>query len=82
MGEVWTLAEFRHGELSTVSFELLNRGKSLSQKLNAPLASVILGFAIKKDDIEELIARGADKVYVIDDKNLENFLVESYAKVL
>ncbi|NLZ53107.1 MAG: electron transfer flavoprotein subunit alpha/FixB family protein [Thermoanaerobacteraceae bacterium] len=82
MGEVWTLAEYRFGKLSSVSFELLNRGKSLAQKLNAPLASIILGFAIKDEDINELIARGADKVYVVDDKNLENFLVESYAKVL
>lgn len=82
MGEVWTLAEFRHGELSSVSYELLNRGKNLSQKLDTALASVILGYDIKKEDIDELIERGADKVYVVDDKKLENFLVESYANVL
>ena len=28
------------------------------------------------------LSREADKVYVVDDKNLENFLVEPYAKVL
>jgi len=43
MREVWTLAEFRHGKLNTVSLELLNRGKSIAEKLNAPLASVIIG---------------------------------------
>lgn len=82
MREVWTLAEFRHGKLNTVSLELLNRGKSIAEKLNAPLASVIIGYQIKKEDIDELIARGADKVYVVDDKQLENFIVETYAKVI
>lgn len=82
MREVWTLAEFRHGKLNTVSLELLNRGKSIAEKLNAPLASVIIGYQIKKEDIDELIERGADKVYVVDDKRLENFIVETYEKVI
>ena len=82
MGEVWTLAEFSHGKLSSVSNELLNRGKNLAEKLNTALASVVLGYNVKREYIDELIARGADKVYVVDDKNLENFLVEPYAKVL
>ena len=43
MGEVWTLAEFSHGKLSSVSNELLNRGKNLAEKLNTALASVVLG---------------------------------------
>jgi len=82
MAEVWTLAEQRLGILSKVSFELLNRGKKLAEKLNSPLSSVILGYCIKKEDINELIARGADRVYVVDDKHLENFLIEPYARVL
>jgi len=82
MTEVWTFAEQRHGMLKEVSFELLNRGKKLTEKLNSPLTSVILGYHIRKDDVDELISRGADKVYVVDDKHLENFLVEPYARVL
>ena len=82
LSEVWTFAEQRHGMLNGVSFELLNRGKKLAVKLNSPLASVILGYHIKKESINELISRGADKVYVVDDKYLVNFLVEPYARVL
>ncbi|HHW58483.1 MAG TPA: electron transfer flavoprotein subunit alpha/FixB family protein [Clostridia bacterium] len=82
MKEVWTLAEFRHGKLNPISFELLNRGKNLAQKLNTSLASVVIGYNIKKEDIDELIKRGADKVYVVDDIRLENFMVETYAKVI
>ena len=47
MGEVWTLAEFSHGKLSSVSNELLNRGKNLAEKLNTALASVVLGYNVK-----------------------------------
>ncbi|HAJ33584.1 MAG TPA: electron transfer flavoprotein subunit alpha [Candidatus Atribacteria bacterium] len=82
MAEVWTFAEQRHGVLSEVSFELLNRGKKLTEKLNSLLTSVILGYNIKKEDIDELISRGADKVFVVDNKHLENFLVEPYARIL
>jgi len=82
MVEVWTFAEQRHGILSEVSFELLNRGKKLTGKLNSLLTSVILGYNIKKEDIDELISRGADKVLVVDNKHLENFLVEPYARIL
>ncbi|CAB1261858.1 Electron transfer flavoprotein subunit alpha [Clostridiaceae bacterium BL-3] len=82
MKEIWTLAEFRCGSLNSISFELLNRGKELAKKLDAPLSSVIIGNNIKTEDINELIARGADKVYVVNDSHLEHFIVESYAKVL
>jgi len=82
MSEVWTLAEQRNGMVNQVSFELLNRGKKLSEKLNSPLASVILGYHIKKERIDELILRGADKVYVVDNKHLANFLIEPYTRVL
>ena len=82
MSEVWTFAEQRHSMVNQVSFELLNRGKKLSEKLNSPLASVILGYHIKKESIDELISRGADKVYVVDNKHLANFLVEPYTRIL
>jgi len=82
VSEVWIFAEQRHGTLNKVSFELLNRGKKLTEKLNSTLSSILLGYCIKKEDIDELILRGADKVYVVDDKHLENFLIEPYARVL
>lgn len=82
VSEVWTFAEQRNGRLNQVSFELLNRGKKLAEKLNSPLASVILGYHINKESIDELISRGADKVYVVDNKHLINFLIEPYARIL
>ncbi|MDK2793642.1 MAG: electron transfer flavoprotein alpha subunit [Caldanaerobacter sp.] len=82
MGDVWTLAEFRYGELKKVSFELLARGRILAEKLGSSLVSILLGYGIKEKDIDKLIKRGADKVYVVEDPRLENFIVEVYSRVI
>ena len=82
MSEVWIFAEQRHGTLNKVSFELLNRGKKLTEKLNSTLSSILLGYCIKKEDIDELILRGADKVYVVDDPLLQDYQTDSYVTVM
>jgi len=79
---VWTIAETNQGKIKEVSFELLTRGRKLADKLGTELASVLMGNNINNDDVQELVYRGADKVYVIIDPQLENFIVENYANVL
>ncbi|WP_352402329.1 electron transfer flavoprotein subunit alpha/FixB family protein [Synergistes jonesii] len=70
--EVWTLAEVRGGKIHPVSRELLAWGKELADALGAPLASVIVGSGIKEQSAS-LAAYGADKVYVADAPEFENF---------
>jgi len=82
MSFVWTLAEQHNGRLREVSFELLARGRKLADKLDTKLASVLIGDKVSQAAMEELIQRGADEVYSIQDPRLENFVCESYAKVL
>ena len=79
---VWTIAETNQEKIKEVSFELLNRGRKLADKLGTELASVLIGNKINNDDIQELVYRGADKIYLISDPQLENFIVENYANVL
>ncbi|MBW2003469.1 MAG: electron transfer flavoprotein subunit alpha/FixB family protein [Deltaproteobacteria bacterium] len=78
---VWTLGEMREGEIHTVSYELLAWGKDLADKLGVELSSIIIGHDVK-DKANELIHRGADKVYVVDNPALENFRVDPYSKIL
>ncbi len=80
--DVWTLAERRGGELHSVSFELLTRGRALADARGCRLCSVVLGDEIPAAEPEELVARGADRVYVVEDAALGDFLVESYAGAL
>lgn len=82
MSFVWTIAEQHNGQLKAVSFELLSRGRTLADKLGTKLASVVIGHGVSEESMEELIRRGADEVYSIQDPRLENFVCENYAKVL
>jgi len=79
---VWTIAETNRGKIKEVSFELLTRGRKLADKLGTELVSVLIGNNISNDDVQELVFRGADKVYLINDPQLENFIVENYTNVL
>jgi len=79
---VWTIAETNRGKIKDVSFELLTRGRKLADKLGTELASVLIGNNINNDDLQEFIYRGADKVYVVNNPQLDNFIVENYTNVL
>lgn len=77
---VLIVGEQKDGHIHSLTYELLNRGKSLANSLNVELSCVLLGNEIK--DIDEVIYRGADKVYHIKSRQLENFLPGPYSKAI
>jgi len=79
---VWTIAEQNKGKLRDVSFELLSRGRKLADKLSTQLCSVVFGSGLTDETLAELIGRGADEVYVVDDERLNSFIVETHSNVL
>lgn len=79
---IWTMAETRNGNLKSVSFELLSRGRALADKLGEALVSVVIGNNVDKEQLNELILRGADKVIVVEDESLSDFIVENYSNLL
>ena len=78
---VWTLGEVREGEIHPVSYELLAWGRGLADKLGVELSSIIIGHNVK-DKVKELIYRGADKVYVVDNPALKDFRADPYSEIL
>lgn len=78
---VWVLGEVRDGAIHGVSYELLAWGRDLADKLGVELAMVILGQGIK-DKLDEIIYRGADRVYVVDHPALEYFSPDAYSAIL
>ncbi len=78
---VWVFAEQHKGGISSVSFELLGEGRKLADKRKAKLSAVFIGHGIK-DKAKELVAHGADVVYVADDPALKDFNDDSYSAVL
>ncbi len=78
---VWVFAEQRNGKVNPVSYELLGEGRKLARARGCELSAILLGWRIK-DKAEELIQRGADRVYLVDSPQLKDFLVEGYTQAL
>lgn len=79
--DVWVFCEQKKGEVQSVSFELLGKGRELADKLGVNLCAVLLGDGME-EKCGELIARGADKVYLCDSPKLKAYQDDPYSKVL
>jgi electron transfer flavoprotein alpha subunit len=77
---VWVFAEQRHNWLKSVVYELLTEGRRLADTLDTELCAVCLGHDV--NEIEQLIAHGADKVYLIDDPAVAYFNEDLYTRKL
>ncbi len=65
---VWVFAEQRSGRIKSVVYELLAKGRELADVLRTELSAVCFGYQI--EEIDRLIAHGADKVYLVDSPDL------------
>jgi electron transfer flavoprotein alpha subunit len=74
-------AEYRHGKVAPVSFELLGIGRQLADQQKVNLSAVLLGSGMD-GTAEELVKYGADVVYQVDDPALEFFTDEIYGNIL
>jgi electron transfer flavoprotein alpha subunit len=66
--------------LKSVVYELLSKGRKLADTLETELCAVCFGHNV--DEVEQLIAYGADKVYLIDSPALAHFQEDLYARKL
>ena len=78
---IWVFAEFRHGVIAPVSFELLGVGRKLADARGVLLAAVVFGAGVE-ESAGELIAYGADRVFVVDDARLAQYREDVYGRVL
>ncbi|WP_053361986.1 electron transfer flavoprotein subunit alpha/FixB family protein [Bacillus sp. FJAT-27251] len=84
MGEnlgVWVFIEVNDQKIEGVSLELLGAGRQLADKLNVPLAGVLLGDGVK-NLASDVISYGADIVYVVDHPVLKLYRTEAYMKAV
>ncbi|MDD5189644.1 MAG: electron transfer flavoprotein subunit alpha/FixB family protein [Dehalococcoidales bacterium] len=77
---VMIVAEFLNGKLAAISKELLGAGSKLAKDLGEELSVVFIGEGIA-GIAPEAIAQGADKVYVVDDVLLKEYLTDAYVAV-
>jgi len=79
--DVWVFCEQKKGKVQSVAYELLGKGRELADKLGADLCGVLLGDSVEAE-CAEIIARGADKIYLVDSPKLKAFQDDPYTKVL
>jgi electron transfer flavoprotein alpha subunit len=78
---IWVFAEQRGGALAPVTAELLGEARRLAEPLGVKVAAVLLGHQVAGLG-GNLLAAGADKVYVAEHPRLQDFLEETYAAAL
>lgn len=79
--DVWVFCEQKKGVIQPISYELLGEGKKLAKKLGVNLCAVLLGDGISAKT-EDLSARGADKIYLVDAPELKYYQDDPYTKIL
>ena len=77
---VWVFAEQRDGRLKSVAYELLAEGRKLADKLGKEVCAVCLGHNV--EGAEQLVAYGADRVYLADDPALADHQEDYYTGAL
>ena len=78
---VWIFLEQRRGRIRDVSIQLMSEGRRIADEMKTELSGVMPGYGIgslAKDAIEY----GVDRVYLVEDKRLENYLSMPYARVM
>jgi electron transfer flavoprotein alpha subunit len=76
--DVWVFIEHEHGKVANVSFELLGEGRKLADTLGCHLSGMIFGNGVD-GFIKEVIAYGAEKVYVTESPVLDQYRADPYA---
>ncbi len=78
---MWVIAEQENGQLMNVTFELLGEAKVLAAKLEEKCCAVLLAGAAGELPAQ-LIAAGADVVYVIEDAKYAEYDTELYTDAI
>ena len=78
---VYIYAQQVDNVISPIAFELIGKAKELAGALDTQVTAVLLGYNVK-GLVDELAEYGADKVIVVDDKELETYRTEPYAHAL
>ena len=78
---VFVIAEQRDGKIMKVSYELIGKARELANDLGQDVVAVLMGSGIEAV-AGDLAKAGADKVIVVDDPMLAEYVTEPYAKAV
>ena len=79
--DIYVFAEQRDGEIQPVALELIGKARELAQVTGEKVVAILAGSDIVKN-ARTLIHYGADKVVVIEDEYLKDYLTEPYTQAV
>lgn len=80
-GEIWVVAEHGDGEVHPATFELIGKTRQLADSLETKLGVCLAGHQVESM-AKELIAAGADNIYIINNKLLDVFDATAHRKAV
>ena len=80
--DIWVFAEQVGGVVQGVAYELVAKGRELADARGCKLAAILLGYKLSDAAKQSLIARGADKVIVVDQPELAAYEPNVYAEAV
>jgi electron transfer flavoprotein alpha subunit len=80
-GEVWVVAEHSNETIHPATFELIGKARELADSLETKVGVCLAGEKVEPMS-KELIAAGADNVYIIEDKLLSVFDPAAHRKAV
>lgn len=78
---IYVFVEQRDGKTQKVAFELIGKARELASDLGQDVYGLVVGSNVA-GLADELIARGADGVVMVDDPMLAEYVTEPYAKAV
>jgi len=81
IGPVWVIAEQIDCRLLSVSTQLIGQARKLADQLNTSVETILLGDDIEKQT-QQLIAAGADRVYLGNAPELAFYHPETYTEII
>ena len=78
---IFVVMEQRYGKVQNVGLELVGEATRLKEDLKDDVVAVLLGHNIE-GEVEKIFHYGADKVILVDDPMLENYVTEPYTKAV
>lgn len=78
---IFVFVEQREGKIQNVGLELLGKARGLADDLGQEVYAMFLGHNIK-NQAQELISYGADKVLLVEDESLAVYTTEPYTQAI
>ncbi len=78
---VWVIAEQRDGRLNRTTLELLGCARGLAEQIGQDVSVILLGYGVEPL-ASELLAYGADRVFLAEDEVLASYQTLPYTRVI